>query len=280
MQAFSPTPPATSILRSAWCWGLPALLLLVIAGLLLTPAPVALASVQRLTLLAPDLLWQWLTWLGDTHFALALFLGAALASDHRGALPALLWSIAPATLTLHGIKALVGAPRPAAVLPPDAVHIIGEALRLHSFPSGHTVTAFTLAACWILTAPPSRRWLSAAVSLPLAFAIGLSRVAVGAHWPLDVAAGALLGWLCAALSVAAAQQWGPQPGTAWRRWNMGAAGVLGLGLWWRPLPVAVEPLAHALGGLVIALALVSSSLPTWPHWLSSVLPPRSRKQEK
>lgn len=258
--------------RSAWFWRLPGLCLLVIAGLMLTPPVDALAGVQRLTRAAPDLLWWWLTWLGDTHFALALFLAATIATGHRHASPALLWSIAPATLSLHGIKALAAAPRPAAVLPPEALHIIGDVLRQGSFPSGHTVTAFTLAACWILTTRPPQRGMAAAVSLPLAFAIGLSRVGVGAHWPLDVAVGALLGWLCAAVAVIAAGRWGPRPGDALRRWEIGAAGVLGLGLWWRTVPATVEPLAHALGGLVVGVALVAAARRIWPRRSSTMAP--------
>ncbi|MFN3610573.1 phosphatase PAP2 family protein [Tepidimonas sp.] len=266
------------MLRSIWFWGLPALWLLVIAGLVFISPIDALVGVQRLTRTTPDLLWWWLTWLGDTHFALAMFLAAAIATGHRRASPALLWSIAPATLTLHGIKALAAAPRPAAVLPPDAFHLIGDVLRQGSFPSGHTVTAFTLAACWVLTTPPPQRRLAAAAALPLAFAIGLSRVAVGAHWPLDVAVGALLGWLCAAAAVVAARRWGPRPGDVLHHWEIAAAGVLGLGLWGRALPASVEPLAHALGGLVVGVALVAAALQIWLLRSSAVMPLWRRRE--
>ena len=65
-------------------------------------------------------------------------------------------------------------------------------------PSGHTTTAFawTAAIYLALTTAQKRRhcWL-----LLLAFAVGLSRIAVGAHWPGDVAAGMCLGVLSALL---------------------------------------------------------------------------------
>jgi undecaprenyl-diphosphatase len=59
----------------------------------------------------------------------------------------------------------------------------------HSFPSGHAATSFACAAA--LASVTSRR---AAVGLfVLAAAIAWSRVYVGAHFPLDVLAGALIG---------------------------------------------------------------------------------------
>jgi undecaprenyl-diphosphatase len=59
-----------------------------------------------------------------------------------------------------------------------------------SFPSGHTTVAFAAAIALAGQGP----WLGP-LYFGLAFAIGLSRVYLGAHYPLDVGVGALLGTL-------------------------------------------------------------------------------------
>lgn len=142
-----------------------------------------------------DLPWALLTLLGDHVAALTL------------ALPILLWRprlalgiVLAALLTWagsKGLKNLFDAPRPVAVLGVDAVHVIGPVLRRHAFPSGHTMVAFTLAGLLVLPsgADLRRRW--GPLVLGLALLAGVSRCAVGAHWPADVLAGATLGWLCA-----------------------------------------------------------------------------------
>jgi undecaprenyl-diphosphatase len=60
-----------------------------------------------------------------------------------------------------------------------------------SFPSGHTAAAFGIA----VALAGEGSWLGA-LTLSLASGIAVSRVYLGAHYPLDVAAGALLGTLC------------------------------------------------------------------------------------
>lgn len=83
-------------------------------------------------------------------------------------------------------------PRPAAAM--------GAVVRLlvpeedgHSFPSGHSVYAFLLAsALWPLAAGPTRILLVACVPW-----VGYSRIALGAHFPSDVAGGWLLALACA-----------------------------------------------------------------------------------
>ena len=66
----------------------------------------------------------------------------------------------------------------------------------YSFPSGHTTASFATAT--VLAA----QWPSLTVPLLLvAAAVGISRTYLGHHYPSDVLAGALIGVLCAYLSV-------------------------------------------------------------------------------
>ncbi|HSE94930.1 MAG TPA: phosphatase PAP2 family protein [Methylomirabilota bacterium] len=60
---------------------------------------------------------------------------------------------------------------------------------LNSFPSGHATTAFTVAVALTAVAPGRRRlWLG------VASGIGVSRVALNAHFLSDVVGGGLIGW--------------------------------------------------------------------------------------
>jgi undecaprenyl-diphosphatase len=93
------------------------------------------------------------------------------------------------------LKAAIGAKRPAE---PDALITIPHS---HSFPSGHTATAF--AAATVLSALLPR---GAAGFFVLAAAIGYSRIYVGVHWPLDVVGGAVVGVVTALLLLAVARR--------------------------------------------------------------------------
>jgi membrane-associated phospholipid phosphatase len=64
-----------------------------------------------------------------------------------------------------------------------------------SFPSGHTACTVAAARAFARNVPES----SAAAGVA-AVALGLSRIAKGAHWPLDVAAGAVIGLVAEACS--------------------------------------------------------------------------------
>lgn len=95
-------------------------------------------------------------------------------------------------------KHLTAIPRPAAVLPHDQFNIVGKVLMSHnSFPSGHSITAFAILTVVVLshssiTYGTSKRLLFMG-GFFFAMLIAGSRIAVGAHWPLDVVAGAILG---------------------------------------------------------------------------------------
>jgi undecaprenyl-diphosphatase len=89
------------------------------------------------------------------------------------------------------LKHSIGRPRPF-VRCPD-IRACARALDKFSFPSGHTLHAFTFLVICSWYFPP------AAVALvPIVVLIAVSRVALGLHYPSDVAAGAVLGTAVAA----------------------------------------------------------------------------------
>ena len=166
-----------------------ALAVLALTGLTLHAVGGYHAAFHAVNEFAPGLprwLWQGLTMLGDERAAIALAL--LLARRHPHVLYTILVAALLATLANRGIKLGADQLRPPAVLPPDAFHLLGPANKRLSFPSGHTVTAFVF---FGVLAYHFRRW-----RLPLlaaAAAAGVSRVAIGVHWPIDVIAGAFIG---------------------------------------------------------------------------------------
>ncbi|GBE15964.1 putative undecaprenyl-diphosphatase YbjG [bacterium BMS3Abin14] len=131
--------------------------------------------------------------LSITHFgnssvlAIIVFLAAPFRRDItvRAALSMIIAGIITALA-----KDLLAMPRPATVFP-DLVHVLGPVLHSKSMPSGHTTAAFALA--FSLRKAVPRGWYAGA--LVSAAAVAVSRVYVGAHFPVDVMAGAFVGWL-------------------------------------------------------------------------------------
>ena len=90
------------------------------------------------------------------------------------------------------LKARIGRPRPYVKCP--GIHACGRALDQFSFPSGHALhsVAFTVL---LVGHYPETAWLL----VPTALMICFSRIALGLHYPSDVAAGALIGAASASL---------------------------------------------------------------------------------
>jgi undecaprenyl-diphosphatase len=76
---------------------------------------------------------------------------------------------------------------------PD-VHLLVKMKTSFSMPSAHAANFFALATYFTYFYRRYKWWFYSA-----AFMVALSRVSVGVHYPFDIAAGALLGVLCALL---------------------------------------------------------------------------------
>lgn len=211
-------------------------------------------ALQGWTALIPDVAWSWVTLCGTGVVAFALLAPTLAWQPRRYA--AGLAAAALAGAYSNGVKHLFALPRPASVIESGHLHVIGETLKANTFPSGHSVTAFALAALLVLGSRVP--WSTAAWAVPGAALIGLSRIAVGAHWPADVAAGAAGGWVCGACGVAIVARW--------RGWNtrrgVQAMAVVSIGVGGSLLVVDLGyPLAAPLQD-VAALVAIAAGIAT------------------
>jgi len=245
--------PSRSASGAAW---------VLVAGLLFAATAVAIYAtggyhagfepLNRLGGVVPGPVWQWITSLGNEHVAGALSL--LFARRH----PRVFWTLICAALVAsaysRGLKPLIDAARPPAVLEPGSFHLIGEPHRRESFPSGHSVTAGVFFGVLVYYVRGVHWRLLLVLT---ALLTGFSRIAVGVHWPVDVAAGLAGGMLAVLPGVWLARRspWGmldPRVHLAF----VAVAVIVSIGL---PFDDGGYPAAAPMLDAVAAVALASAA---------------------
>jgi membrane-associated phospholipid phosphatase len=174
----------------------------------------------------PGVVWAHFTTFGDAAVAMAMILLFA------GRRPEIIWAamiaVVIGALVSHGLKGGLNVTRPPGVFAPEQILVFGPVHINESFPSGHTLTAWTLASIlWLGLGSP---WRGAVVSL--AVLVGLSRMVLGVHWPTDVLGGMGLGWLVGQAAIWLSRRWefGLRPGL--QRIFVSLLGADSIGLFW------------------------------------------------
>lgn len=144
-------------------------------------------EMQQLTALLGDGFWTNITVLGDFRVLLALMLPFSVRYP-RVFLSFLIASLL-AGLAVRGLKLVFHLPRPIQLLGTDAMTIIGIPRSGKSFPSSHAALVGAFVMVWV----PQLDWKKILPMLVGALLVGLARIAVGAHWPIDVLVGAMVG---------------------------------------------------------------------------------------
>ena len=143
------------------------------------------------------------------------------------------------------LKVVFALPRP--FWSPGIAQLAPSPEKTFGFPSGH---AQNTAALWGYLALQSHRriWLAAALLLLLLIAV--SRLYLGAHYPLDVAGGALLGcgilWVFTRLETPAGAWWNDRNLAAQIGLSLGLCAILGA-LFWMAKSRLVEPQTVSAG---------------------------------
>lgn len=152
-----------------------------------------------------------------------LAIGATAAIRRPGLRP-LLWQVVLAILLAHvtvdfALKPYIARGRPFEAV--RDVRVVGARSTTYSFPSGHAASAVAGAFVITLMLPRVRALLWALAAL-----IAISRIYVGAHYPLDVAVGAAIGAAVGTL-VTGGRAWYIQASSAaqdqWRGSSVGRA---------------------------------------------------------
>lgn len=158
---------------------------------------------------ALDFFFSYYYWLGNGFFLIPVALFAFIW--RRNKFSTLLLAIAVETIIVQVVKGAFNQPRPPLVFGLDHMHLLNipnvqhapdHILQHFSFPSGDAAQAFMTAAVLMV----DEKWYVQALLFLYAVLIAYERMYVGAHFPLDVMTGALIGILSAALALRVIQR--------------------------------------------------------------------------
>lgn len=139
-----------------------------------------------------DLIEPYVTDLGNGWTAVAIAAIFALFSYRKAFLLATAWGVT--SISAQILKFIFEAPRPKLYFKDQIskIHFVKtvEILSTHSFPSGHTVTAFTLAVIFTYWSK-NKAW--GPLFLLIAVMVGYSRMYLSEHFFEDVTAGSVIG---------------------------------------------------------------------------------------
>ena len=139
-----------------------------------------------------DFLAPFATDLGNGWFAVIMAAILSLFNYRKAFILITAWGVT--SITAQIIKYIFDAPRPNLYFKDQLskIHFVKavEILNLHSFPSGHTVTAFTLAVLFTYWCK-NKAW--GTVFLLYAVIVGYSRMYLSEHFFEDVTAGSVIG---------------------------------------------------------------------------------------
>jgi membrane-associated phospholipid phosphatase len=161
----------------------------------------------------PDIIWHNITLLGDG--AILLFILSFFILVKPQVFASIIASVPCAALLSFGFKEYFMMPRPASVLDENLFNVIGYHITYpHSTPSGHSITVFLATTAILYTLLPKDKnkshHLTIVIFYLLCLMIAASRIAVGAHWPIDIIIGAICGIIAGITGVFIAKKY--------RRW--------------------------------------------------------------
>jgi len=239
---------------------------------LFAPEPQLFRRINASTQALPELFWVSFNLLGNGWAIFALACPLLLLAPRL--LTAALCAGAIAGVISRVLKHTLEMPRPPSILDPASFFILGKPLASLSMPSGHTLTAFAILTAFYFALEAHKRgayrWLFVVATLA-----GVARIAVGAHWPADVCAGAAIGLFSGVAGVRLTQSI-PTRALQPKSWLMRIISATGLVGVYILLTTTIDfPQSRPVQFVAAGIALISISWFTWRSFGPAKASPRA-----